>query len=307
LAPAADAAKYAAEPSSTTLLMETRVSSHGREVVISGDRPFVIIGERINPTGRKVLAAEMKEGVMDRVRSDAQAQATAGAQMLDVNAGIPAIDEPALLVAAIQAVMQVTDVPICIDSSIIEALEAGLSAYEGKALVNSVTAEEERMERILPLVKKHGAAVIGMANDETGISMVPEERLALARRIVERAADYGIPQEDVIIDPIAMTVAADPTCGVITLETMRLIRDQLGNNMTCGASNVSFGLPDRATVNAAFLPLAMHAGLTCAITNPLEPQVRRAILAGDLLLGHDEYAMRWISSYRADLVLKATP
>jgi len=286
--------------------LETRVSSRGREVVISGDRPFVIIGERINPTGRKVLAAEMKDGVMDRVRADAEAQAAAGAQMLDVNAGIPAVDEPALLVAAIRAVMQVTDVPICIDSSIIEALEAGLSAYEGKALVNSVTAEEERMERILPLVKKHGAAVIGMANDETGISMVPEERLALARRIVERAADHGIPQADVIIDPIAMTVAADPTCGVITLQTMRLIRDELGNNMTCGASNVSFGLPDRATVNSAFLPLAMHAGLTCAITNPLEPQVRRAILAGDLLLGHDEYAMRWIATYRADLALRAS-
>src|SRR5450830_1166023 len=267
--------------------METRLSSRGREVVVSGDRPFVIIGERINPTGRKVLAAEMKEGKMDRVRADAMAQAAAGAHMLDVNAGI-------------QAVSEVSDLPICIDSSIIEALEAGLSAYEGKALVNSVTAEEERMERILPLVKKHGAAVIGMANDETGISMVPEERLALARRIIERAADYGIPQEDVIIDPIAMTVAADPTCGVITLETMRLIRDVLGNNMTCGASNVSFGLPDRATVNAAFLPLAMHAGLTCAITNPLVPEVRRAVLAGDLLLGHDEYAMRWIANYRAD-------
>ena len=281
--------------------METRLSSRGREVVISGDRPFVIIGERINPTGRKVLAAEMKEGVMDRVRSDAAAQAAGGAHMLDVNAGIPAIDEAALLVAAIKAVMEVSDLPICIDSSIIEALEAGLAAYQGKALVNSVTAEEERMERILPLVKKHGAAVIGMANDETGISMVPEERLALARRIIERAADYGIPQEDVIIDPIAMTVAADPTCGVITLETMRLIRDQLGNNMTCGASNVSFGLPDRAIVNAAFLPLAMHAGLTCAITNPLVPEVRRAVLAGDLLLGHDEYAMRWIASYRAEV------
>src|SRR5438045_2280750 len=280
--------------------METRVSSRGREVVISVDRPFVIIGERINPTGRKVLAAEMKEGVMDRVRADAQAQAAAGAERLDGDAGIPAIDEPALLVAAIQAVMQVTDVPICIDSSIIEALEAGLSAYQGKALVNSVTAEEERMERILPLVKKHGAAVIGMANDETGISMVPAERLELARRIVERAVDHGIPREDVIIDPIAMTVAADPTCGLVTLETMRLIRDELGNNMTCGASNVSFGLPDRPTVNAAFLPLAMHAGLTCAITNPLEAHVRRAILAGDLLLGHDEYAMRWISSFRAD-------
>ena len=280
--------------------METRLASRSREVVISIDRPFVIIGERINPTGRKVLAAEMKEGRMDRVRSDARAQADAGAHMLDVNAGIPAVDEPALLVAAIKAVMEVTDLPICIDSSIIEALEAGLSAYEGKALVNSVTAEEERMERILPLVKKHGAAVIGMANDETGISMVPEERLALARRIVERAADHGIPREDVIIDPIAMTVAADPTCGVITLETMRLIREQLGSNMTCGASNVSFGLPDRPAVNAAFLPLAMHAGLTCAITNPLEPAVRRAILAGDLLLGHDEYAMRWIAAYRAE-------
>src|SRR2546426_3340543 len=201
--------------------MDTVLSSRGREVVISGDRPFVIIGERINPTGRKVLAAEMKEGVMDRVRSDAKAQATAGAHMLDVNASIPAVDEPALLVAAIRAVMDVTDLPICIDSSIIEALEAGLSAYEGKALVNSVTAEEERMERILPLVKKHGAAVIGMANDETGISMVPAERLAPARRVLERRAHHRTPHENAIIDPIAMTVAADPTCGVITLETMR--------------------------------------------------------------------------------------
>jgi 5-methyltetrahydrofolate--homocysteine methyltransferase len=285
--------------------LDTVLRSRGGEVIVSVDRPFVIIGERINPTGRKVLAAEMKEGRMDRVRADAIAQVAAGAHMLDINAGIPALDEAALLVAAIKAVVEVTDVPICIDSSIIEALEAGLSAYEGKALVNSVTAEEERMERILPLVKKHGAAVIGMANDETGITMVPEERLALARRIVERAADHGIPQEDVIIDPIAMTVAADPTCGLITLETMRLIRDRLGNNMTCGASNVSFGLPDRATVNAAFLPLAMHAGLTCAITNPLVPEVRRAVLAGDLLLGHDEYAMRWIASYRADVAQAA--
>ena len=285
--------------------MDTILTSRGREVVVSIDRPFVIIGERINPTGRKVLAAEMKEGRMDRVRADAIAQVAAGAHMLDINAGIPQLDEAALLVAAIKAVVEVTDVPICIDSSIIEALEAGLSAYEGKALVNSVTAEEERMERILPLVKKHGAAVIGMANDETGISMIPEERLALARRIIERAADHGIPQSDVIIDPIAMTVAADPTCGVITLETMRLIRDHLGNNMTCGASNVSFGLPDRATVNAAFLPLAMHAGLTCAITNPLVPEVRRAVLAGDLLLGHDEYAMRWIASYRAEVATAA--
>ncbi|TMB99172.1 MAG: methyltetrahydrofolate cobalamin methyltransferase [Chloroflexi bacterium] len=286
--------------------METVLRSRTREVVISIDRPFVVIGERINPTGRKVLAAEMKAGRMDRVKADAIAQGAAGAHMLDVNAGIPAIDEPALLVATIKAVSEVSDLPICIDSSVMEALEAALAVYEGKALVNSVTAEDERMDRILPLVKKHGAAVIGMANDETGISMVPEERLAIARRIVDRAADYGIPREDVIIDPIAMTVAADPTCGLITLETMRLIRNELGNNMTCGASNVSFGLPDRATVNAAFLPLAMHAGLTCAITNPLVPEVRRAVLAGDLLLGHDEYAMRWIASYRAEQAAAAT-
>ena len=287
--------------------MQTVLRSRSAEVVVSPEHPFVIIGERINPTGRKVLAAEMTAGRMDRVRADAIAQVRSGAQMLDINAGVPGVDEPALLVAAIRAVTEVVDVPLCIDSSVVEALEAALPVYEGKALVNSVTAEDERLDRILPLVRKHGAAVIGMANDETGISMVPAERLELARRIVERAVDHGIPREDVIIDPIAMTVAADPTCGLVTLETMRLIRDELGNNMTCGASNVSFGLPDRPTVNAAFLPLAMHAGLTCAITNPLEDHVRRAILAGDLLLGHDEYAMRWISSYRADLVKGTSP
>jgi len=279
--------------------MDTVVSSRAREVVISIERPFVVIGERINPTGRKVLAAEMTQGRMDRVRADAVAQAAAGAHVLDVNAGLPLVDEAELLVAAIKSVMEVTDAPICIDSSVVEALEAALGVYEGKALVNSVTGEEERLERILPLVKKHGAAVIGMANDETGISMIPEERLAIARRIVERAADHGIPRADVVIDPIAMTVAAEPQAGLVTLETMRLIRDQLGNNMTCGASNVSFGLPDRGLINAAFLPLAMSAGLTCAITNPLVPEIRKAVLAGDLLLGHDDYAMRWIGDYRA--------
>ena len=245
--------------------METVLRSRSREVIISIDRPFVIIGERINPTGRKVLAAEMTAGVMDRVRADAIAQVEAGAQMLDVNAGVPGIDEPALLVAAIQAVSEVTDVPICIDSSVIEALEAALAVYQGKALVNSVTAEDERMDRI-----------------------------------IDRARYYGIPPEDVVIDPIAMTVAADPQAGVITLETMRLIKEQLGNNMTCGASNVSFGLPDRPIVNAAFFSVAMHAGLTCAITNPLVPEVRKAVLASDLLLGHDEYAMRWISTFRQE-------
>ncbi|TME86888.1 MAG: methyltetrahydrofolate cobalamin methyltransferase [Chloroflexi bacterium] len=281
-------------------MMQTILRSRSREVVISGDRPFVMIGERINPTGRKVLAAEMKAGVMDRVRSDAIAQVEAGAQMLDVNAGVPLVDEPALLVATIKAVGEVTDVPICIDSSVIEALEAALAAYEGKALVNSVTAEDERMDRILPVVKKHGAAVIGMSNDETGITMVPQERVEIARRIIERAKYYGIPAEDVIIDPIAMTVAADPQAGLVTLETMRLIKEQLGNNMICGASNVSFGLPDRHILNAAFFPVAMHAGLTCAITNPLVPEVRKAVQASDLLLGHDEYAMNWISAFRAE-------
>lgn len=281
-------------------MMETILRSRSREIVISGDRPFVMIGERINPTGRKVLAAEMKAGVMDRVRSDAIAQVEAGAQMLDVNAGVPLVDEPALLVATIKAVSEVTDVPICIDSSVIEALEAALAAYEGKALVNSVTAEDERMDRILPVVKKYGAAVIGMSNDETGITMVPQERVEIARRIIERAKYYGIPAEDVIIDPIAMTVAADPQAGLVTLETMRLIKEQLGNNMICGASNVSFGLPDRHILNAAFFPVAMHAGLTCAITNPLVPEVRKAVQASDLLLGHDEYAMNWISAFRAE-------
>src|SRR4030088_3458373 len=244
--------------------METIIRSRSREVIISGDRPFVMIGERINPTGRKVLAAEMKAGVMDRVKADAIAQVEAGAQVLDVNAGVPMVDEPALLVATIKAVSEVTDVPICIDSSVIEALEAALGAYEGKALVNSVTAEDERMDRILPVVKKYGAAVIGMSNDETGITMVPQERVEIARRIVERAKYYGIPAEDVIIDPIAMTVGGATQAGVITLRTMELIRDQLGNNMTCGASNVSFGLPDRHALNAAWLPVAMRAGLTCA-------------------------------------------
>ena len=280
--------------------METIVRSRSKEVAISIDRPFVVIGERINPTGRKVLAAEMKAGVMDRVKADAVAQVEAGAQMLDVNAGVPGTDEPALLVAAIRAVSEVTNVPICIDSSVIEALEAALEVYEGKALVNSVTAEDERMDRILPVVKKYGAAVIGMSNDETGITMVPQERVEIARRIIERAKFYGIPAEDVVIDPIAMTVAADPQSGLITLETMRRIKEQLGNNMVCGASNVSFGLPDRPLINAAFFPVAMHAGLTCAITNPLVSQVRKAVLASDLLLGHDEYATRWISTFRAD-------
>ncbi len=280
--------------------METVLESASRTVTIGPEHPFVMIGERINPTGRKVLAAEMREGRMEMVRADALAQVAAGSQMLDVNAGVPGEDEPALLVAAVRAVGEVTDAPLCLDSSVVEALTAGLSAYDGKALVNSVTGEDDRLERILPLVAKHGAAVIGMANDETGISMVPEERLVIARKIVERAADHGIKAEDIVIDPLAMTVGADPQAGRITLETMRLIRDELGVNMSCGASNVSFGLPSRPQLNAAFLPMAMLAGLTSAITNPLTFEVRKAVQAGDLLLGNDEYAASWIAAFRAE-------
>ncbi len=280
--------------------METVLESASRTVTIGPEHPFVMIGERINPTGRKVLAAEMREGRMEMVRADALAQVAAGSQMLDVNAGVPGEDEPALLVAAVRAVGEVTDAPLCLDSSVVEALAAGLSAYEGKALVNSVTGEDDRLERVLPLVAKHGAAVIGMANDETGISMVPEERLVIARKIVERAADHGIKAEDIVIDPLAMTVGADPQAGRITLETMRLIRDELGVNMSCGASNVSFGLPSRPQLNAAFLPMAMLVGLTSAITNPLTFEVRKAVQAGDLLLGNDEYAASWIAAFRAE-------
>jgi 5-methyltetrahydrofolate--homocysteine methyltransferase len=287
--------------------MNTVLRSPAGEVVISPERPFVVIGERINPTGRSALAAEMRAGRLDRVRSDAAAQVRAGARVLDVNAGVPGVDEPALLAAAIRAVQEVAAVPVCIDSSVIEALEAALRVCRGKPLVNSVTGEDERLDRVLPLVREHGAAVIGIANDETGISMAPEERVAIAAKIVDRAAAHGIPPEDVVIDPIAMTVAAEPGAAVVTLRTMRLVRDELGANLTCGASNVSFGLPDRAALNAAFLPLAMDAGLTSAIANPLEPLVRHAVLAGDLLLARDEYATRWIADFRARRAAASPP
>ncbi len=281
--------------------METVLSSATKRVVISGGSPFVMIGERINPTGRKLLGAEMKAGLTERIKADAMLQVQSGATVLDVNAGVPGTDEAALLVATVRAVMQVTDVPLCLDSSDLGALEAALADYPGKALVNSVTAEDDRMDRILPLVARHGAAVIAMANDDTGISMVPRERLEIARRIVGRAEDYGIAPQDVIIDPIAMTVAADPQSVLVTLETMRLIQAEMGNNMICGASNISFGLPLRPSLNAAFIPLASAVGLTCAITNPLISEIRTAALAADLLLGRDEYAMRWIADYRAHL------
>ncbi len=281
--------------------METTVSSRERTVVIGPDRPVTIIGERINPTGRRKLAAEMAEGKFEQVEADARAQVEAGAHMLDVNAGIPNADEPAILAHTLQLVQSLTDVPLAIDSSILEALSRGLEVYEGKALVNSVTAEAGRMEALLPLVKKHGAAVIGLPMDEAGIPPTPSGRLALAKRILERSQDHGIPPEDVLIDPMVMSVGAASGSGRTVLETLRLLRQELGVNTVCGASNVSFGLPDRPTVNAFFLAMAIANGITAVITNPLEQQNRLAVLAGDLLMGYDENCMGWIRAHRESL------
>jgi 5-methyltetrahydrofolate--homocysteine methyltransferase len=278
--------------------METVLQSRSSTVTIGPEQPFCIIGERINPTGRKRFAEELRGGDLSTVTADAIAQTEAGADMLDVNAGIPLVDEAELLQQMLRAVQEASDRPICIDSSVIEALEAGLSVYEGKALVNSVTGEDDRLEEILPLVAKHGAAVIGLANDETGIPETPQQRLEIATKIVKVAGDHGIPPEDVIIDPLAMTVGADTEAVTITLETIRLIRDTLGVNMSLGASNVSFGLPQRHALNAAFLPMAMEAGLTSAIMSTA-PVVVESVRAADLLLGHDPWGGNWIAAHRA--------
>jgi 5-methyltetrahydrofolate--homocysteine methyltransferase len=276
----------------------TVVGSGAREVVIGDDRPFVVIGERINPTGRKLLAEEMKNGDFSRVERDVIAQVEAGAHMLDVNAGIPLADEPAILAKTVQLVQSLTDLPLSIDSSIVEALEAGLAVYRGKALVNSVTGEEERLERVLPLVKKYGAAVVAISNDETGISMDPDVRFAVAKRIVERALDHGIPREDVVVDPLLMPIGAMPTAGRQVFRILGRLRDELGVNSTCGASNVSFGLPNREGINGAFLAMAIASGLTSAITNPIAEGVRTAVMAADVLQGNDQDASRWIRQFR---------
>ncbi|HEY2600455.1 MAG TPA: dihydropteroate synthase [Thermoleophilaceae bacterium] len=277
--------------------MHTVLESRSKAVTIGHDQPFCVIGERINPTGRKAFAEELRGGDLSTVRVDTLAQVEAGADMLDVNAGIPLVDESELLKDMLRAVQDSSDVPICIDSSVIEALEAGLSVYEGKALVNSVTGEDERLDEILPLVAKHGAAVIGLANDETGIPETPQQRLDIARKIVSAAGDHGIPPEDVVIDPLAMTVGADTTAVNVTLDAIRLIRAELGVNMSLGASNVSFGLPQRHALGSAFLPMAMAAGLTSAIMS-CAPQVVESVRAADLLLGHDEWGARWIAAHR---------
>jgi 5-methyltetrahydrofolate--homocysteine methyltransferase len=277
--------------------VDTLVQSRSKSIVIGPEQPFCIIGERINPTGRKALQAQLQAGDLSQLEIDVAQQVEGGADMLDVNVGDPLADEIELMRRAIPLVQGLTDLPLVIDSSVIEALEAGLEQYEGKALVNSVTGEDERLEAILPIVARHGAAVIGLANAED-IPMEPERRLEVAKKIVSVAGDHGIPPEDVIIDPLAMPVGAEPRAVTLFLETLHLLRDELGVNTTCGASNTSFGLPGRHTLGAAFLAVAQSHGLTSAIMDARRDETVEAVRATDFLLGRDEWGATWIRRYR---------
>ena len=282
------------------MMHETRLRSATKEVVIGHDRPFCLIGERINPTGRKIFQEQLRAGDLSAIERDVIAQVEGGADVLDVNMGVPLTDEADLLSRAITLVQSISDLPICIDSSVVEALEAGLAAYDGRALVNSITAEDDRMAAILPLVKKYDAAIIALPNDEDEIPMEADRRLELVARIVDVATtEYGIAIEDIVIDPLAMPIGSDTSVVQTTLTTMRRIRDEFGINMTCGASNVSFGMPDRHAIGAAFLPMAMTAGLTSASMDTRTPRIVEAVKAADLLLGHDEWGMAWIAAHRA--------
>ena len=285
--------------------MHTVLSSPGKTVTIGHDQPFCIIGERINPTGRKQFQLQLRAGDLSAIEKDVLTQIAGGADVLDVNMGVPLTDEPALLSNAIKLIQSITDTPICIDSSIIEALQAGLEAYQGKALVNSVTGEDERMELVLPLIKKHGAAIIALPNDETGIPATAAERMVITEKIVRAVEKHGIPLEDLVIDPLAMTVGADPEAVKITLETIYLIREKWGLNMTLGASNISFGLPYRHALNAAFLPAAMSHGLTSAVMDARTPLIVESVRAADLLLGLDPWGSNWITRFRAMEAAKA--
>ncbi len=279
-------------------MTDTVISSATKEVVIGFDRPFVMIGEKINPTGRKLLAAEMKENDFSRVSKDALEQVAAGAHMLDVNAGIPLADEPALLTKAVELVQSITDVPLSIDSSIIEALESAIAVYQGKPLINSTTGEEEVMERVLPFVARYGAAVVAVSNDDTGISEDPDVRFEVAKTIVNRAADHGIAKEDVVVDPLVMPIGAMGTAGKQVFQLVHRLRTELGVNTTCGASNVSFGLPNRHAVTGSFLSMAIAHGMTSAIMNPMHDEVKQAVMAADVLANQDLNCAAWISAYR---------
>ncbi|MDI6769556.1 MAG: dihydropteroate synthase [Anaerolineales bacterium] len=283
--------------------MHTILKSNTKEVIIGIDRPFVIIGEKINPTGHKKLAAALTEGNFDYIRQLVERQVAWGADVLDINVGVPGLDEVAMIPKVVELVASLTDAPICLDSGNPEVLAAGLAAAPGKPLVNSVSGEEKRLEAVLPIVRERGAAVIGLTMDDQGIPKTAEERLAVAEKILERAARIGIPAEDVIIDPLVLTVGSDSKAALVTLQTIELLRKNFGVNVNLGASNVSFGLPDRLTVNQAFLALAMQAGATCSITDPIK--LGATIKAADLLLGRDDYAMRFIKYFRQAESLRA--
>jgi 5-methyltetrahydrofolate--homocysteine methyltransferase len=285
--------------------MHTVVQSASKTVTIGHDQPFVIIGERINPTGRKKFQELLRAGDLSTIAVDVESQIKGGADMLDVNMGVPLTDEPALLSKAIKLIQGISDIPICIDSSVIEALQAGLEAYEGKALVNSMTGEDDRMELILPLIKKHNAAIIALPNDEIGIPATAAERIVITEKIIRAVEKHGISLDNLVIDPLAMTVGADPEAVKITLETIHLIREKFGLNMTLGASNISFGLPNRHALNAAFLPAAMSHGLTCAVMDARTPAINEAVRAADLLLGMDQWGGNWITRFRAQEAAKA--
>ena len=280
----------------------TTLSSATREVTLGHDMPFCVIGERINPTGRKIFQEQLRAGDLTAIERDVKAQVAGGAMVLDVNMGVPLTDEPALLRRAITMIQELTDLPICIDSSVVEALEAGLSAYQGRALVNSITAEDDRMAAILPMVKHYGAAVIALPNDHDEIPMEADKRLELTRKILDTAVDtYDLTLDDIVIDALAMPIGADPTIVNVCYETISRIREEFGVNMTLGASNVSFGMPGRHSINATFLPMAIGAGLTSAIMDARTPQVVEAVKAADLLLGRDEWGGAWIAAYRSRL------
>ena len=288
--------------------MHTVLSSAKASVTMGPDQPFCIIGERINPTGRKKFQEQLRANDLSSVEIDVHDQIAGGAMMLDVNMGAPLVDEAKLLGEAVTLVQSLTDVPLCIDSSVVEALEAGLAAYQGKALVNSVTMERERIDLILPLVKRYGAAVIALPNDEEAIPEDPHRRLELAKQLIGIATDeFGIPIEDIVVDPLAMPVGADHTLALKTMEAIHLISSEIGVNTTLGASNVSFGMPDRHTLNAVFLPMAIQAGLTSAIMDSRTPQIVTAVKGADLMRGNDEWGANWIAAHRAkEAAAKAT-
>ncbi len=283
--------------------MHTILKSTTREVVIGIDRPFVMIGEKINPTGRKKLAAALSEGNLDYVRQLAESQVAWGADVLDINVGVPGLDEASVVKKLLELLASVVDVPFCLDSANPAVLAAGLDAAPGKPLVNSVSGEEKKLETVLPLVKERGAAVIGLTMDDNGIPKTPEERVAVAEKIIERAARMGIPVEDIIIDPLVLTVGSDSKAALVTLQTVELLRKEFGVNINLGASNVSFGLPDRPTVNQTFLTLAIQMGATCSITDP--SKLGATVKATDLLLGRDDNSMRYLKYFRLAEKLRA--